>query len=159
MEQLIIFIALIVLGYTAGTIAERNHYKSIKTREHKLLSLPACTIKNALYNDAQVDKAHLVSGSVVVSVDYFKRFLAGLRNLLGGELVSYETLLDRARREAVLRMKEAAKGADIIISLRIETSSIGQSANRRQSLGSIEAIAYGTAVTYKKVNEIPGKRT
>lgn len=150
MEQLIIFVALIVLGYTAGTIAERKHYRSIDARERKFLNLPAVTIKNALQKNAEIEKVQLVYGNVVISIDYFKRFLAGLRNIFGGEVKSYETLVDRARREAILRMKEMAKGANIILNLRIETSAIGQSANRRQALGSVEAIAYGTAVTLKK---------
>jgi len=150
MEQLIIFVALIVLGYTAGTIAERRHYHSIEKRERNLLHIPAVTFENALPEDAEIYKVQLVSGNVVVSIDYFKRFLAGLRNLVGGEVMSYETLVDRARREAVLRMKENSRGADIILNLRIETSAIGQSANRRQNIGSVEAIAYGTAVTLKK---------
>lgn len=150
MEQLIIFAVLITLGYTAGTIAERKHYRSINARESNFLNLPAVTVKNALDEDAEIEKVHLVLGSVVVSIDYFKRFLAGLRNLFGGEVKSYETLVDRARREAVLRMKEKAERANIILNLRIETSSIGQSANKRQALGSVEAIAYGTAVYLKK---------
>ena len=151
MEELIMFLALIVLGYTAGTIAERNHYKSIKLREREFLARPAVTIRNALPAGARIERARLVSGNVVISIDYFKRFLAGLRNLFGGEVISYVTLIDRARREAILRMKEQAKGANIILNMRIETSAIGQSANNRQSIGSIEAIAYGTAVTFKKV--------
>lgn len=148
--ELIIVIALIALGYIAGTIAESKHYQSIKNRERKFLRLPAVTIKNALDEKAEIENAHLVSGSVVISLDYFKRALAGLRNLFGGEITSYETLIDRARREAILRMKELAKGADIILNVRIETSSIGQSANQRKTIGSIEAIAYGTAVTLRK---------
>ena len=43
-----------------------------------------------------------------------------------------------------------SKEADIIVNVRIETSSIGQSANRNKSLGSVEAIAYGTAISLKK---------
>lgn len=148
--ELIIVIALIALGYIAGTIAESKHYQSIKNRERKFLHLPAVTIKNALDEKAEIENAHLVSGSVVISLDYFKRALAGLKNLFGGEITSYETLIDRARREAILRMKEMAKGADIILNVRIETSSIGQSANQRKTIGSIEAIAYGTAVTLRK---------
>lgn len=148
--ELIIVIALIALGYIAGTIAESKHYQSIKNRERKFLRLPAVTIKNALDEKAEIENAHLVSGSVVISLDYFKRALAGLKNLFGGEITSYETLIDRARREAILRMKELAKGADIILNVRIETSSIGQSANQRKTIGSIEAIAYGTAVTLRK---------
>lgn len=150
MEQFIIFVILIGLGYTAGTIAERRHYRSIETRERKLLTLPVVTIKNALHRDEEIFKARLVSGNVVISIDYFKRMLAGLRNIFGGEVRAYETLIDRARREAVLRMKESARGANIILNLRIETSAIGQNANQRKSIGSIEAIAYGTAVTLKK---------
>ena len=150
MEEIIIFIILAVLGYTAGTLAERKHYRSIETRERHYLNLPAVTTKNESFKDSDVEKAILVSGNAVISLDYFKRVLAGLRNIFGGEVVSYETLIDRARREAILRMKETAGNADVILNLRIETSSIGQTANRRNTIGSIEAIAYGTAITLKK---------
>jgi uncharacterized protein YbjQ (UPF0145 family) len=150
MEELVILVVLIAIGYIAGTLTESNHYQSIKQRERSFLRLPAVTIKNAIDENAVVEKAQLVSGSVVISLDYFKRVLAGLRNIFGGEISSYETLIDRARREAILRMKEEARRADIILNVRIETSSIGQSANQSKTIGSIEALAYGTAVTLKK---------
>ncbi len=150
MEELVILVVLIAIGYIAGTLAASNHYQSIKQRERRFLRLPAVTIKNAIDENAVVEKAQLVSGSVVISLDYFKRVLAGLRNLFGGEISSYETLIDRARREAILRMKEEARRADIILNVRIETSSIGQSADQSKTIGSIEALAYGTAVTLKK---------
>ncbi|MEN8263654.1 MAG: heavy metal-binding domain-containing protein [Nitrospirota bacterium] len=150
MEQIIIFIILAVLGYTAGTLAERKHYRSIETRERRYLNLPAVTTKKESFKESEVENAILVSGNAVISLDYFKRILAGLRNIFGGEVVSYETLIDRARREAILRMKEKAGRADVILNLRIETSSIGQTANKRNTIGSIEAIAYGTAITLKK---------
>ena len=44
-----------------------------------------------------------------------------------------------------------ARGADIILNVRIETSSIGKSSNDRRAIGSIEAFAYGTAVSLKKI--------
>ena len=150
MEQLVLFIILVALGYTAGTIAERKHYRSIEARERSFLNLPAVTIKNTSFKEKEVEKACLVAGNAVISLDYFKRILAGLRNIFGGEVISYVTLIDRARREAILRMKEEAGRADIILNLRIETSSIGQTANKRNTVGSIEAIAYGTAITLKK---------
>ena len=150
MEQLFLFIILVALGYTAGTIAERKHYRSIEARERSFLNLPAVTIKNTSFKEKEVEKACLVAGNAVISLDYFKRILAGLRNIFGGEVISYVTLIDRARREAILRMKEEAGRADIILNLRIETSSIGQTANKRNTVGSIEAIAYGTAITLKK---------
>lgn len=149
MVELITFISLIALGYFVGTVTEARHYRSIARREKEFLNLPAVTLRN-VYEDLDIEKVQFVSGSVVISVDYFKRFLAGLRNLFGGEMKSFETLIDRARREAILRMKEMAKEADVILNLRIETCSIGKSAYNRRTIGSIEAIAYGTAVTFKK---------
>ena len=134
MEGLIIFIVLLTLGYVAGRMAESRHYRSIEARERELLSLPVVTLKNALDEEKDIARAELVVGNVVVSVDYFKRFLAGLRNLFGGRVKSYEPLLDRARREAILRMKEAATGADIIINLRIETASISKGAKQKPAV-------------------------
>ena len=88
----------------------------------------------------------LVSGSVVISSDYFKRFIAGLRMLIGGRLNTYESLLDRARREAILRMREEAKalGATQIFNVKLETISIG--GRNPNSVSCLEVLAYGTAV-------------
>lgn len=96
-----------------------------------------------------MEHSELVYGSVVVSVDYFKRVLMAFRQIFGGEIKSYAPLLDRGRREALLRMKEAAPDADIFVNCRLETSSIANS-NRQNSLSCVEIIAYGTAIRYKK---------
>lgn len=145
--DLIIFISLLAIGYFSGQFAEKKHYKSILSREKETLRVPAVTLKT-LPPSLKNCNTELVSGNVVISIDYFKRFLAGLRNIVGGRVKSYETLLDRARREAILRMKEQAieKGAILISNVRIETSSISKN-NRRQSVGSIEVVAYGTAIS------------
>lgn len=148
MEQLIIFLVLLSLGYAAGTIAEKRHYRSIEKREREFINLPAVNLRTSEPSE-RVMNAELVYGSVVISVDYFKRLLAGLRNIFGGTVKSYETLIDRARREALLRMKEMASGSDIILNVRIETSTIGQNAHKK-GVSSIEALAYGTALTLEK---------
>ena len=146
--DLVFFLVLASLGYTAGTYAERKHYASINQREREQLKYPVMTAE-AYFTEGRVKNSFLVSGSVVVSIDYFKRLLAILRNIFGGRVKSYESLVDRARREAILRMKEQAigKGAQMVVNLRLETSAIGNSANRKKSVGSVEVIAYGTAVT------------
>ena len=149
MEQFYILIILVCLGYIGGTIAEMRHYRSIITREKQFLKLPAVTVNRMIEKDAKIKSVEMVQGSAVISVDYFKRILAALINFFGGEVKSYESLVDRARREATLRMKEKALNADIILNTRIETTTIGRNANRRKSIGSIEAIAYGTSVTYR----------
>ena len=146
--DLIIFLTLIALGYFSGTWAEKKHYRSIQKREKLFLNLPAVTFRK-IDEPGQVEQAQLVAGSAVISIDYFKRFLAGLRAIVGGRVKTYESLLDRARREAVLRMKQQASGADMIVNMRIETSSISQG-KRQKSVGTIEALAYGTAISMKK---------
>ena len=90
------------------------------------------------------DGGVLVSGSVVVAIDYFKRFIASLKMLIGGRLGSYESLVERARREAIVRMQKHAQsmGATAIYNARIEFSVIGQ----QPKISGAELLAYGTAV-------------
>ncbi|NOY82139.1 MAG: YbjQ family protein [Kiritimatiellaeota bacterium] len=131
-----------------GTILERRHFRDIERREKALRHVPVLTTRQ--YPDAvRVLEARMVSGAVVVSIDHFKRFLAMLRNVFGGEVRSYCSLLDRGRREAILRMKEQWPQAELIVNLRIETSSISQ--GRRKTIGSTEVLAYGTAIRYADI--------
>ena len=140
--DLVIFLVLAVLGYTAGSLAEKRHYRSIIKREKELFKMAVVTAEGS-FPPGKVRESALVTGSVVISIDYFKRLLAILRNIFGGRVKSYESLVDRARREAILRMKESAK---MIINMRLETATIGRNANKKKTVGSIEAIAYGTAI-------------
>jgi uncharacterized protein YbjQ (UPF0145 family) len=149
--DLIIFLALVAAGYGVGSWMEKKHYSSIEKREAELLELPIITIKNGFEAD-RVNHAGLVQGSAVISVDYFKRILASLRNFFGGTIRSYETLIDRARREAILRMKESVPaGTRMIVNVRVETSTIGRNSHQK-SVSCVEAIAYGTALGYVKMH-------
>jgi len=150
MFDLYILIGLILLGYGFGKMNERRHYRSINKRELSLVGLATTSSKFTLGNQNNITRLELVTGHVVISVDHFKRLLAGLRNIFGGSVQAYETLLDRARREAVLRMKESCKNADELINLRIETSSISK--GRGNSIGSVEVLAYATAL-YREPEE------
>lgn len=143
MENIIIFLVLLTVGYTSGTIVERRHFKKIKEREEALVNLPTIMLKRPLHEE-DITSVKLVNGSVVISIDYFKKFVASLMNFFGGRIATYETLVDRARREAILRMKEDAGDAAEIINIRIETSSISKNAS--QNIGAVEVLAYGTAV-------------
>lgn len=136
------FLLLLLLGYVFGRRAEARHYRDIERRERALVALPTTSGEQPI-DGLPLDQVMLVRGSVVVSVDYFKRVLAALRAFFGGDVQAYETLLDRARREALLRMKESCPAACQIINVRVETASIHRGA---QSVGSVEVLAYGTAV-------------
>ncbi len=147
--DLLIFLSLMALGYLAGTALEKKHYSSIREREEAYLHIPTVTTKDVPYPPEKIHSVSLVDGSAVISVDYFKRILARLRNIFGGTVKSYESLLDRARREALLRMKEQVPEAAIIVNVRIETSPIGKNTGRR-SVNCLEALAYGTAITLEQ---------
>lgn len=135
----------ILLGYFFGRAAEAKHFRSIAQREEASVHLPTTSAK-APIGTGPIERSELVHGSVVVSIDYFKRALAALRTIIGGPVKSHESLLDRARREAVLRMKESCPGADEIINLRLETCPIAN--NVAGDVGSVEVLAYGTAVYF-----------
>jgi len=147
MEDLIawgIWISLFVFSYFIGTYREKAHLKSIVEREKALVSLPALTLKFA--EDRPVVKTELVMGSVVIGGDFFKQTVASLASLFGMRISVAEAMMDRARREAVLRMKEKAAGADAILNVRMEGMKIGE----RNKITGIEALACGTAVYYSK---------
>lgn len=138
--NLISFLLLLVIGYGFGRINERRHYRSIRKREQQLVSLPAIASRHP-----PVDKRYqqqLVSGNVVVASDYFKSFLASLVNVFGGQVKSFETLLDRGRREALLRLKEQAlqQRATSVFNVKYETVRVGG------RVTTIEVLAYGTAL-------------
>ncbi len=139
-------LVLILVGFYAGRLAERNHYASIHKREDEFLSQPAVTTRT-IEEGREVQSAELAVGSVVVSIDYFKRFLSGFRMVFGGELRAYASILDRGKREAILRMKESCPNADLYLNFRMETASISK--GRRKAIGSVEVVAYSTAITFK----------
>lgn len=66
--------------------------------------------------------------------------LAGLKNLVGGEIGAYQHLLMESRNQALVRLiaDAEAQGADAIVAMRMATSSIAQ--------GASEVLVYGTAV-------------
>ena len=137
-----IFVMLIV-AFFIGSYLEKRHYKSIIRRELELNALPVVSLRTPPGGDFH---HALVLGNVTISIDYFKRFLASLHAFFGGRITSYETLLDRARREALLRMKEEARryNAQLVLNVRYETASIYK--GKGNNIGSVEVLAYGTAL-------------
>lgn len=144
-------LALVIIAYIVGGLIERRHFKSIREREDALHGFPVTNFER-LPETWRVGKGELVSGSVVVSLDYFKRVIAGLRAIIGGRVKTYEPLLDRARREAYLRMLELAKsrGYDAVINVRLETSRLANATGGGKGTAGVEMLAFGTAVTLNR---------
>lgn len=140
-------IVLLVFAYLIGSLIERRHFANIRKRESALRGFPLTTFER-LPERWRVSNAGLVSGSIVVSLDYFKRVIAGLRAIVGGRVKTYEPLLERARREALLRMAENARraGYDAVVNVRLETSRLANAAGNGNGTAGVEMLAFGTAV-------------
>ena len=154
MDQLIILgspLFLVLLAYFLGSHLESNHHKNIREREAATKDMVVINFPRFPF-EVEIEGADLVMGSVVVSHDYFKRFLAQLRIIVGGRIKSYEPLLDRARREAVLRMKEQAlaRGHNTVVNIRLETSRLANSQRGGKGTAGVEMLAYGTALTVRE---------
>ncbi len=145
--QLGIFVVLLGVGLVFGRASERRHFREIQRREAELRDVLVFN-ERRLPADREFRDAALVVGSVVIAEDYFKRIAAGLRGFFGGRVTVYESLMDRGRREAVLRMKEQARsrGATMIFNVRFETSSLAVDGGSQSPMFSAEFIAYGTAL-------------
>lgn len=139
-------LVLLLVGLTAGQITEMNHFAGLRRREEEKRGIILSNVKRYVPDRTVLD-ARLVSGHVVISTDYFKSICASLRGLIGGRVLSYEKLVERGRREALLRLKDEAiaLGADFVLNVRFETMTIARSRQGKGVTG-IEVLAYGTAV-------------
>ena len=90
-----------------------------------------------------VETLGLVRGATVRAKHIGTDVMAGLRNLVGGEMKGYSSLLAGAREQAIDRMRDeaVAMGANAVVGFRMETSAIMH--------GASEIVAYGTAVRLK----------
>ena len=103
-------------------------------------SLVATVTTETIPGREVVEVLGIARGNTVRARNVGRDITQGLRNLAGGELKAYSTLLTQARDEAIARMERdaVAMGADAVVNVRMETSEVTQ--------GASEVIAYGTAV-------------
>ena len=136
--QVILFLILFSVGWGFGRHIEQKHLRELDEKEKKFAHI---RIDSNRFVETSA-KGQLVSSNVVISHDYFKYAIANVQNLLGGRLTSYESVVERARREAIVRLKlEAEKmGATQILGLRLSTTELGMQG------GMVEVFAYGTAI-------------
>jgi len=143
---IILPVFLLAMGFLVGRTVESNHFKDLERREQELSGIIKLNLRHLPPNWTASD-AILVKGQAVIASDYFKTFASQIRNLFGGEVKSIQTLMVRARKEAMLRMLEQARahGANCILNMREETSTIGRGSGK-QGLLSAEIFVYATAM-------------
>jgi len=140
---------VMLLGaWISGGLLERRHMRNLALLERGSRGVLAVTIED-LPPDWHVESCELVMGNVVISQDYFKRFAARIRGLFGGNIRVLEPLLERARREALIRMKGVAhaRGYDTIVNVRIETATLANARGNGRGTAGVEVLAFGTAIS------------
>jgi len=137
---------LIGLGFLVGGWRERSHLRMLDEREAATRDMTITNLKTIPRPEGVV-RAQLVSGNVVIATDYFKSFATRLRNIVGGEMKAAQTLLIRARREALLRMVDEARalGAAEVCNVRFQFCSVSKMSGNKGAM-SVEIYAYGTAI-------------
>lgn len=137
---IVVVLALVVFG-SIGRGRERRHVRELGEREQRVASVMALATDTPPGGLVPVHGA-MVMGNAVIGTDYLKQWLSSWRMLFGGEMKSYQTVLDRARREAQVRMLEAAfdEGARAVVNVRFETSQVAA------TLAASEVVCYGTLV-------------
>ena len=140
-------LALLGLGVSVGGFRERRHFKQLALREVAAKDIRVNNLKR-ISEPETVKRTSLVGGQVVIASDYFKTLATLLRNLVGGEMKAAQSLMVRARREALLRMIDEARRLDAkeIWNVRFAFCNITQLSGNKGAM-SVEVYAYGTAVT------------
>lgn len=134
------FVFFMLLGLIVGGIVERRHLADIRTRLEALRGMLVTDLKSFPMADPTRKASALFVGEVAITGDYLKNFLASLKNIFGGNVRSFESLLLRAREEARLRVMEqaAAQGYNALCNLRYETADV---AGRSEGSGKNKMIA------------------
>jgi len=147
-------ILLLPFALAIGGLAERRHFRRLDSDEARLRHVKVSNLKR-IASPRTVEHSELVIGHVVIATDYWKSFVTRLRNIVGGELKSAETLMLRARREALVRLTEEAarRGAHEVWNVRFEFSNVGMMRGNNGAI-QVEILAYGTAV-YRKAQPAP----
>jgi uncharacterized protein YbjQ (UPF0145 family) len=139
---------LVTVGLFAGRVAERRHLASLTRREAALKDMMCTNLRSYPGGVGGDGRAELVMSHAVISSDYFKTFVAGLVNIIGGELKTLQTLMDRARREATVRLLEdaKAKGYNAVCNVRYDAVAIAKVEQKKKNPMTMATIlASGTA--------------
>ena len=137
---------LLALGFFVGRYTEHKHFRNIEQRQRSFSDMLVTQLKSFPDASPGDSSACLVVAEVVIATDYLKSFLAKLRNIFGGEVKSYQSLLVRARNEACLRIQEQAQrqGYNAICNVRFQTADVGGNSTMRK-VAMVAIIASGTA--------------
>ena len=150
---LLVPLLLLAVAFLAGNVMNSRHEKSLLERQQNLSHIRTTDLDHLLDADPTGNPATLFTAEISLGVDHFRGALGSLKNIFGGEIRSYQQTLDRARREAILRLVEQADlaGFNAIANIRLEFADISGSAHMAKRPAMVTIMAYGTAYTTHRV--------
>ena len=145
--------AVLFVGWLAGHLTETKHERSLASREEALKDIETTDMRNPPGVAGAEGPCVLVSGEAVVASDTFKTWVFGLKNIVGGESKTFTRLFDRARRAALLRMKERALelGCNAVCNVRFDSADIGgNAAGAKKNKNSNMAVALVSGTAWRR---------
>jgi len=136
-------IILGAMGWMVGWGWERYGLSKLAVRERDVSDIRVGAHRyRATDADASMD-SRLLEGSVVISHDLFRGFTIFFARILGGRISMYECLFERARREAIVRLKECARGEGYtqVVNLKIVSTRIN-----REGPATVGVLVFGTGL-------------
>jgi uncharacterized protein YbjQ (UPF0145 family) len=155
LQLAILVVPLIVFGLIIGRTVEKRHFRNIEQRESEFQNIFVTQLKTFPNATTGGPAPNAVMSEVVISSDYLKTWLSKWRNLFGGEMKSFRSLQERAKREAILRLSEqtVAQGHNAICNVRIAGADIGgNTTGGKNKVVMAAIIATGTAYTASPSN-------
>ncbi len=149
---------LLILGFTVGTILEKRHFGKLEGREAVNRLTLQTQSKIFLSPTAGGKTPTLIHSETVVASDYFKNFLSAFRKFFGGEMKSYHSLMERARRETLAKLIEQARemGYNAVCNVRLEPADVsGAVTNPKNKSVMVCIIATATAYDSDVVTTAP----
>lgn len=136
---------ILAVAFFAGNVSASRHEKSLLERQETVAHIHTTDLNRFSQPDPTI-QANLFTAEVTLGIDHFRGFLGRLKNIFGGQIRSYQKTLDRARREALMRVIEQAHfaGYNAVANLRLEFVDISGKANRVKRASMVTIIAYGT---------------
>lgn len=148
---LLVPLVLLLLGLTVGRLIEKLHFARLEREESALQGVLTSTVRTYPGGGDPGVPPAIVAANVVISADYLMSFLATLKKIIGGRIKPYERVIERARREATVRILREAEslGFDAVCNVRLETTDLLSSRGKKKNgMAMASVYAYGTA--YKR---------
>jgi len=152
-EILILFLIFLLpllfllIPVISGHLIGKKHDASLDLRESNMAGIQQTDLKSMDDALPTTSPPCLLTSEVTLGIDHFRSFLGSLKRLIGGQVGSYQRVLIRARREAMVRLCEEAhqRGFNAIANLRIEFADISGSATKTNKATMVSILACGTA--------------